>query len=90
VEQALSQLRKAIDTLIKNRWSEPLRRRAEERAGHLVTACRRARVHRATRVAQALQALVKLEEEDLDLIHGPLQDKLFELLALVRTLAACG
>ena len=36
------------------------------------------------------QALVKLDKDDLHLIQGPLRDKFFELLSLVRIFAACG
>jgi hypothetical protein len=90
VAQAISQLRRGIDALLQSRWSELPRRRAETLAEALVKACRRARARRAMRAAQALQALVRLDSQDLYLIHGPLREKLRELLTLVRTYAACG
>jgi hypothetical protein len=89
VEHAISRLGRAINVLLVSRWSESHRSRAEELAETLVNTCRRARAHRAMRTAQALHALVKLDEDDLYLIHGPLRDKLFELLALVRIFGGC-
>jgi hypothetical protein len=87
IQHAASQLQTAIQALLDHRWEERLRRRAEERANLLTTACRKAKLPRATRAAQALQSLLSLEEEDLYCIHDPLRHKLFELLELVRIFA---
>jgi hypothetical protein len=90
VEQVISQLGRAINVLLVSRWSEASRNRADQLAELLVKTCRRARARQAMRTAQALQALVKLDKDDLHLIQGPLRDKFFELLSLVRIFAACG
>jgi hypothetical protein len=87
IQHAASQLERAIQALLEHRWEERLRRRAEERAQLLMMACRKAKLLRATRAAQALQSLLSLDEEDLYCIHEPLRQKLFELLDLVRSFA---
>jgi hypothetical protein len=88
VEYALARLGRVIEPLIETRWSEPLRNLAEALAEVLVKACRRARLRRAMRTAQALQDLLRLEPEDLILLPGPPGAKLIELLSLVRHFVA--
>jgi hypothetical protein len=88
VDYALTRLGRVIDPLIESRWSEPLRNLAEVLAEALVKACRRAKLRRAMRTAQALHGLLKLDAEDLALIPIPPGEKLLELLSLVRHFVA--
>src|SRR5262245_41627926 len=84
IQDTLGQLRRVIEALTHRPEDVRLRRHAAEQAESLVLSCRRLRVRRATRAAQAIRSLVGLGHEDAWSIQDHLREKLLELLSLVQ------
>jgi hypothetical protein len=88
LQPAILQLERAIGDLLDSHWDEVLRRRAHEVAEAVTAGCKEWRLHEMSGVAQAIMSLLALKLEDVISIQDALREKLFELLAMLKDMAA--
>ena len=81
-------LERAIDDLLENFWEEPLRRHAHELASALLASCKNYGYLELGSVTRAINSLVALPLEEVLSLEQPLKEKLKELVALLKEMAA--
>ena len=83
---AVHELEDAVARLIASSWDEMIRRRAHHMASALGDASAASGLSHVASVTRAIASLLKLKLEDAFSIQEPLQEKLRELLALLKDL----
>ena len=81
-------LERSIDDLLANFWEEPLRRHAHELSSALLAGCKTFGYLELGSVARAITSLLTLTMEDVIALQQSLTDKLRELVALLKEMAA--
>jgi hypothetical protein len=81
---AVLELEKALRELLEASWEEPFLRRALELSSTLAAASARLRLSHVASVAKALSALLRISPEEALPIREALQEKLQELLGLLK------
>ena len=81
-------LERAIEDLLENFWEEPLRRHAHELSSALLDSCKTYGYLELGSVARAINSLVALPMEEVLTLEQPLREKLKELVALLKEMAA--
>lgn len=81
-------LERAIDDLLENFWEEPLRRHAHELSRTLLEGCKTFGYLELGSVARAIASLLALPLEDVLTLEASMKEKLRELVALLKEMAA--
>jgi hypothetical protein len=88
LKTVIRNLERAIDDLLKHFWEEPLRRHAHELASALLAGCKTFGYLELGSIARAITSLLSLKLEDVLALEQSLKDKLRELVALLKEMAA--
>ena len=88
LKSVIRNLERAIDDLLENFWEEPLRRHAHELSSTLLAACKNFGYLELGAVARAITSLLALRLEDVIALEKSLKEKLRELVALLKEMAA--
>lgn len=88
LKTVIRNLERSIDDLLKHFWEEPLRRHAHEVASALLAGCKTFGYLELGAVARAITSLLSLRMEDVLALEDSLKDKLRELIALLKEMAA--
>jgi hypothetical protein len=88
LKPVIRNLERSIDDLLENFWEEPLRRHAHEMATALLAGCKTFGYLELGSVVRAIVSLLALRMEDVLALEQSLKDKLRELVALLKEMAA--
>ena len=88
IKTIIRNLERAIDDLLKHFWEEPLRRHAHELSSTLLAGCKTFGYLELGSVARAITSLLSLKMEDVLALEESLKEKLRELVALLKEMAA--
>jgi hypothetical protein len=88
LNSVIRNLERAIDDLLQHFWEEPLRRHAHELASALLAGCKTFGYLELGSVARAINSLLSLKMEDVIALEESLKEKLRELVALLKEMAA--
>jgi hypothetical protein len=88
LKSVIRNLERSINDLLENFWEEPLRRHAYDLASTLLSGCKTYGYLELGSVARAITSLLSLRMEDVIALEHPLKDKLRELVALLKEMAA--
>jgi hypothetical protein len=88
LKSLIRNLERAIDDLLKHFWEEPLRRHAHELSSVLLAGCKTFAYLELGSVARAITSLLSLKMEDVLVLEQSLKEKLRELVALLKEMAA--
>lgn len=81
-------LERSIQDLLANFWEEPFRHYAHELASTLLSSSKAYGFLELASVARAITSLLALRMEDVITLEDALREKLLELVALLKELAA--
>jgi hypothetical protein len=88
LKSVIRNLERAIDDLLEHFWEEPLRRHAHEISSALLSGCKNFGYLELGSVARAITSLLSLRLEDVIALEKSLKEKLRELVALLKEMAA--
>ena len=88
LKSVIRNLERSVDDLLENFWEEPLRRHAHELATTLLAGCKTYHYLELGSIARAIASLLSLRMEDVLALEKSLKEKLRELVALLKEMAA--